>query len=150
MSGFLVNGFREIGRKSNRFGLRRQLAAQERKRRDALAALGRAAWQAGIDLTAFGPQREQLQKLDARAGELSATAANLEKERTDLEARKQAETARFDGLLQPARAKQAEADAALKAARAALAEKEKAIQAAGAAAARRRRMPRRGRRWLPR
>jgi hypothetical protein len=135
VSGFLVNGFREIGRRSNRFGLRRQLAAQERRRRDALAALGRAAWQAGIDLTAFGPQREQLQKLDTRAGELSATAAKLEKERTDLEARKQAETARFDGLLQPARGKQGEADAALKVARAALAEKEKAIQAAGTAGA---------------
>ncbi len=134
MSGFLVNGFREIGRKSNRFGLRRQLAAQERQRQEALAALGRAAWQAGIDLTAFGPQRQQLQKLDARAGELSATAARLEKERTDLEARKQAETARFDGLLQPARGKHAEADSALRAARAALAEKEKAVQGAGAAA----------------
>jgi hypothetical protein len=134
VSGFLVNGFGEIGRKSNRLGLRRQLAAQERKRQDALAALGRAAWQAGIDLAAFGPQREQLQKLDARAGELSATAARLQKERTDLDARKQAETARFDGLLQPARAKQSEADAALKAARTALAEKEQAIKAAGAVA----------------
>ncbi len=134
MAGFLVNGFGEIGRKSNRFSLRRQLAAQERRRQDALAALGRAAWQAGIDLAAFGPQRDQLQKLDARAGELSATAAKLQKERVDLEARKQAETARFDGLLQPARAKQSEADAALKAARAALAAKEQAIKAAGAAA----------------
>lgn len=134
MSGFLANGFRETGRKSSRFSLRRQLAAQERTRQDGLAALGRTAWQAGIDLTAFGPQREQLQKLDARAGALSATAAQLEKERTDLDARRQAETARFDGLLQPARATQSEADAALKAARAALAQKEQAIKAAGTAA----------------
>ena len=134
MPGFFVNGFREIGRKSNRFGLRRQIAAHDRKRQDALAALGRTAWQAGIDLAAFGPQREQLQKLDARAGELSATTAKLQKERTDLEARKQAEVARFDALLQPARGKQAEADAALKAARAALAAKEQAIKAAGAVA----------------
>jgi chromosome segregation ATPase len=132
--GFLANGFREIGRKSNRFGIRRQLAAQERKRQDALAALGRAAWQAGIDLAAFGPQREQLQKLHARVGELSVTAARLEKERADLEARRQAEVARFDGLLQPARGKQADADAALKAALAALTGKEQAIKAAGAAA----------------
>jgi hypothetical protein len=134
VSGFLANGFRETGRKSSRFSLRRQLAAQERTRQDGLAALGRTAWQAGIDLTAFGPQREQLQKLDARAGALSATAAQLEKERTDLDARRQAETARFDGLLQPARATQSEADAALKAARAALAQKEQAIKAAGTAA----------------
>ena len=134
MSGFLVNGFREIGRQSNRFGLRRQSAAHDRKRQDALAVLGRTAWQAGIDLTAFGAQREPLQKLDARAGELSAAAARLEKERADLEARRQAEVARFDGLLQPARGKQAEADGALKAARAALAEKDKMLQAAGAAA----------------
>ncbi len=135
MSGFLVNGFREIGRKSNRFGLRRQLAAHDRKRRDALAELGRAAWSAGIDLTAFGEQRDQLQRLDARDGELRATSVRLDKERTDLEARRQAEVARFDGLLQPARARQAESDAALKAARARLAEKDKAIQAAGQAAA---------------
>jgi hypothetical protein len=134
VAGFFVNGFREIGRKSNRFGLRRQIAAHDRKRQDALAALGRTAWQAGIDLAAFGPQREQIQKLDARAGELSATTAKLQKERTDLEARRQAEVARFDGLLRAARGKQAEADAALKAARAALAEKEKAIQGTGAAA----------------
>ncbi len=134
MPGFFVNGFREMGRKSNRFSLRRQLAAQDAKRRDALAGLGRAAWQSGIDLAAFGPQREQIQKLDARAGELSATAARLEKERADLDARRQAEVARFDALLQPARAKQTEADAALKAARGALAEKEQAIKAAGAAA----------------
>lgn len=136
MPGFLVNGFREVGRKSSRFSLRRQLAAQDAKRRDALAGLGRAAWQSGIDLAAFGPQREQLQKLDARAGELSATAARLEKERADLEARKQAEVARFDALLQPARGKQTEADAALKAARAALAEKDRAIQAVESSLAR--------------
>ncbi len=134
MPGFFVNGFHEMGRTSSRFSLRRQLAAQDAKRRDALAGLGRAAWQSGIDLAAFGPQREQIQKLDARAGELSATAARLEKERADLEARRQAEVARFDALLQPARGKQAESDAALKAARAVLAEKERAMKAAGAAA----------------
>ena len=133
MPGFLANGFREISRKSSRLGLRRQLTAHDRKRQDALAELGRAAWQAGIDLSDFGQQREQLQRLDARAGELSATAARLEKERAALEARRQAESARFDGLLQPPRANQTEADAALKAARAALAEKEKAIKAAGTA-----------------
>lgn len=135
MPGFLANGFREIGRKSDRFGLRRQLAAHDRKRQDALVTLGRTAWQAGIDLGAFSQHRDQLQQLDSRAGELTATAARLEKERTDLEARKQAEAARFDGLLQPARAKQSEADAALKTARAALAEKDKALKASGAAGA---------------
>ena len=134
MPGFLVNGFREIGRKSTRFGLRRHLAAHDRQRKDALAALGRAAWKAGIDLAAFGEQRDRLQTLDARAGELTATAARLEQERAALEARRQAEAARFDALLQPARAKLAEAEAALKAARAALAEQEKAAKAAGAAA----------------
>ena len=134
MPGFFVNGFREMGRKASRFSLRRQLAAQDAKRRDALAGLGRAAWQSGIDLAAFGPQCEQIRKLDARAGELSATAARLEKERADLAARRQAEVARFDALLQPARGKQAEADAALKSARAALAEKEKAAKAAATAA----------------
>jgi hypothetical protein len=130
MPGFLVNGFTEVSRKSNRFGLRRRLAAHDRKRRDALAELGRAAWQAGIDLTDFSQHREQIQQLDARAGELSETAARLEQDRKGLEARRQTEVARFDGLLQPARARQAEADGALKAARAALAEKDKAIRAA--------------------
>lgn len=122
MPGFFVNGLREMGRKSGRFGLRRRLAAQDSKRRDALAALGRVAWQSGTDLTPFSGQREQLLRLDARAGELSATSARLEQERAELEARRQAEVARFEGLLQPARARQASADAALKAARAALAD----------------------------
>jgi hypothetical protein len=136
VSGFLVNGFREIARKSSRFSLRRQLAAHDRKRRDALAGLGRTAWQSGTDLTEFSQQREQLQRLDARAGELGATAVRLEKERTDLEARRQAEVARFDGLLQPARARQAEAAAALKTARATLAEKDRAMQAVDTSLAR--------------
>ena len=126
--GFLAEGCREIGRKANRFGLRRRLAAKDQERQQALTQLGQTAWQSKVDLADFADLRGQLEQLDARSGDLSAAATRLDAERADLQARRQAEVARFDALLGPARAAQLEADAALRTARAALAEKDRAIR----------------------
>jgi hypothetical protein len=127
--GFLAEGFREVGRKSNRAGLRRQLAAKARERQQALTNLGQTAWQAKIDLSDLADLRSQLEQLDAKAGDLAAAVTKLDADRTALEARRKAEVARFDALLAPAKSAQAAADAALKAARAVLAEKDHAIRA---------------------
>jgi hypothetical protein len=133
--GFFAEGCREIGRKVDRLGLRRRLAARDRDRQQALMQLGQTAWQSRIDLGAFAEQRGRLEQLDARAGDLSATVTRLAAERAELQARRQAEVDRFDALLAPAKAAQSQADTAMRAARAALAEKERAIRALEAQAA---------------
>ena len=129
MLGFFTDGWREIGRKANRLGLRRRLAAKDRDRQQALTQLGQTAWQSKLDLSAFAEQRSRLEQLDARAGDLSATTARLDTQRTELQARRQAEVDRFDALLAPAKAAQSQADTTLRVARAALAEKDRAIRA---------------------
>ena len=118
--GLLADGWHEIVRQGQRFGLRRRLAAADQSRRRALTRLGQTAWQSKLDLAEFAQLRGQLEQLDARAGDLSATTARLDTERSELQARRQAEADRFDALLAPARAAQSHADTALKAARAAL------------------------------
>ena len=128
MLGFITEGCREIGRKANRLGLRRRLVARDRDRLQALTRLGQTAWQSKVDLSAFAELRSHLEQLDARAGDLSATATRLEAERTDLQAQRQQELDRFEALLVPAKAAQSEADIALRAARAALADKDRAIR----------------------
>ena len=130
MLGFVPAGFGEVARKLARFRLRRQVKARDRERRDALARLGRAAWEARIDLASYEEWRQPLAQLDAKAGELSATSERLEKERGDVSARRSAEVARFESIMRPAAERRSTADAALKAARAVLAEKEKVLRAA--------------------
>jgi hypothetical protein len=131
--GLLADGWREIGRLAQRFGLRRRLAAADQSRRQALTRLGQTAWQSKLDLAEFAQLRGQLEQLDARAGDLSATTARLDAERAELQARRQAEATRFDALLAPARAAQSQADTALQAARAALSQQASADAAAKAA-----------------
>lgn len=127
--GFLGEGFRELRRKVNRAGLRRQLSAHGRKRQDALTAVGRSAWQAGVDLTEFSANRDKLLALDQRAGQLAAMTSRLQQERADLEARKNEQASRFDAMLTPARQARSQADAALKAAKNALSDKDRALRA---------------------
>ncbi len=132
MLGFVPEGVRELGRRVARFRLRRQLKARGRDRQGALAAVGRAAWQARVDLAGYEEWRDPLARLEARAGELTATSERLEKEQADVRSRRQAEVARFEALMRPAAERRSAADAALTAARAALAEQEKALRAAEA------------------
>ncbi len=130
--GFLAEGVREIARKVKRAGARRQMAAQGRERDAALAGLGKAAWDAKLDLGGFPDLREKLAQLDARASELAGTAKRLDAERADLTARRKAAVERFDGLARAAQAEKTKADGALAAARTVLAGKDRAIGAAEA------------------
>jgi hypothetical protein len=98
LPAFLAEGCREIGRMANRLGWRRRLAAQDRERRQALAQLGHTAWQSKVDRIAFAEFRDRLQQLDARAGDLSATATRLDTERDELQTRRHTEVERFDAL----------------------------------------------------
>jgi hypothetical protein len=133
---FIPEGSREIGRKVNRLGLRRRIGALDRQRREALARVGKTAWQAKVDLTAFADLRDQVERLDARAGDLAATARRLEAERGELQARLQSEEARFNALSRPALARQAEAQAAFRAGHTALADKDRTVREAEARLAR--------------
>lgn len=96
-SGFIREGFRELGRKLERRKLRKQAQHQEQERSAALVQLGQRAWQEKIDLAGFAGLRDQLAQLEGRAGELSASMQKLESERASLEARQKEETGKFDG-----------------------------------------------------
>jgi hypothetical protein len=126
--GFFREGFREIGRKVNRRKLRKQLVGLDRQRNEALAGLGRRAWAAKVDLSAFVDLREQLGGLEARVGELSTRAKTLEEERVALQARRQGEVARFDEQRRPVEEKKREVDAALRAARHRLSEQDQTVK----------------------
>ena len=121
--GFLDDGGRELARKLNRAGLRRRLAADDRDRAAALTRLGQTGWDATIDVSAYGAIGGQLAQLAARAGNLSAGSAKLEKERAEVEAKRQGEVSRFDALHLKAKGAQTAAEAALRAANAAFARK---------------------------
>ncbi|MGD0922924.1 MAG: hypothetical protein ABSA70_14345 [Terriglobia bacterium] len=116
-SGFIREGFRELGRKLQRRKLRKQAQQQEVERSASLVQLGQRAWQEKIDLSGFAVLRDQLAQLEGRAGELSASTQRLESQRASLEARQKEETGKFDGQRRAVEEKKRPVDAALRAAR---------------------------------
>ncbi|MBZ5525760.1 MAG: HEAT repeat domain-containing protein [Acidobacteriia bacterium] len=125
---FLSEGFSEIGRMARRRNLRAELATQARRRQEALAQLGRSAWEAKIDLGGFAELRTQLTNIEQRAGELSATSRQLEQQKATVEKQHAGEVARFDTLRQPVVEGQRQADAAQRTAREQLGNHERTIQ----------------------
>lgn len=133
--GFLRAGWRELGRKWERRKLQRRLAAQGRKRDEALTAVGQRAWQEQIDLSGFPDLRAQLSRLDERAGELSAAARALEAESAALEERRATEITTFDGQRKAVEEQKRPVDAALRSARDQHAARARALQTLEARAA---------------
>ncbi|MFB3902992.1 MAG: HEAT repeat domain-containing protein [Acidobacteriota bacterium] len=124
---FIQDGLRELGRKITRRKLRSRQAALEKQRRKALSQLGRRAWEAKIDLENYADLRDQLHRLDERAGQLAARSGELQAQAASLQSRRAAELARFDQQSRPVLQKKTETDTALRNARARLSETERAI-----------------------
>jgi hypothetical protein len=116
-SGFIREGFRELGRKLERRKLRKQAQHQEQAQSAALVQLGQRAWQEKIDLAGFAGLRDQLAQLEGRAGELSASMQKLESERASLEARQKEEIGKFDGQRKAVEERKGPVDASLRTAR---------------------------------
>lgn len=110
---FLAEGFRELGRKLARAKLRRAMRRQDAERLVALADLGRAAWEARVDLGAHAGLRDRLAGLDSRAGELARDAARLQGEIGRLEDERRQETEAFAARRKAAEAQKQPVDAAL-------------------------------------
>lgn len=83
--GVLQAGWRELGRRLERLKLARELPRKDAERSAALVALGQRAWEQKLDLAAFPGLREQLTALEARTGDLSRVAEELEARRAELE-----------------------------------------------------------------
>lgn len=115
--GLFRNGWRELKRKSERRGLKKQLQQIETQRIAALGQVGESAWKAQVDLSRYPGFQEQFARLESRAGELSTTAKKLAEEKGALESRRQSETAKFDGQRQEVETKKRPVDAALQAAK---------------------------------
>lgn len=126
-AGFLGEGWRELRRKLARRALRRKANEQERERNRLLTELGRQAWQAKVDLSAFPDLSAPLQQLDERAGALGVTAKNLENERASLTDRRAAEVTRFAEERRPIEMAKEPADKALQSARAQHTTRERAV-----------------------
>ncbi|MEO5677132.1 MAG: hypothetical protein ABIQ84_06265, partial [Usitatibacter sp.] len=129
-AGFLSQGFRELGRKLDRFRLRRTIRQQESLRVDAVAALGQKAWDDRIDLGAHAGLRDRLAGLDARAGELSQSSSRLEQDKGAREAQRLAELEKFTARRGVVETKKSPVDAALREARARRTACEQAIKQA--------------------
>lgn len=134
LARFASDGFAELGRKLRRGSLTRRLRALDDTRQKALAALGRDAWTAGLDLTPFAAQRDDIVRLIDRAGTLAAATQKLDAERTEWQSRREQEMARGDALLKPVFQRQTESDTAVRAARAVLADCERSVREAEAKA----------------
>lgn len=115
---FLSAGFSELGRKMDRSKLRGAMRKQDAERIAALTALGQQAWDEKVDLSAFAELRDRLSGLDARAGELSATASKLGDEKVALETERAAELEKFNARRKAVEAKKSPVDTALRAAQA--------------------------------
>jgi len=124
---FIHDGFQEISRKIRRRKLRSRLAALEKQRKEALSQLGRRSWEAKVDLAGYGDLRDQLLRLDDRAGQLTARTNELQAQSTSLQSRRTAEVARFDQLSRPVQQQKTETDTGLRTARARLSESERTI-----------------------
>ncbi len=98
-TNFLVEAWRELGRKVTRFKLRRETSRHENDRRTALIRLGRHGWEAGVDLSEFPELRSQIENLDTRMGELRTANSQLEAEKAKLEEQRRAEVGRFDARI---------------------------------------------------
>jgi hypothetical protein len=127
-AGFFRNGWREVRRKLERRKLRKQAQQLDQQRTTALGEVGRSAWQGKIDLSAFPDPREQLVRLDMMTGELTSTAKKLGEEKAALEARRQAETARFDAQVAAIEEKKRPVDLALKPSQERLSEQNRTIE----------------------
>lgn len=124
---FISDGVHEIGRKFKRRKLRSRQRALEHQREEALLRLGRRAWEAKIDLTAYSDLRDKLQLLDDRAGRLTARTSELQAQSDALQSERKAEITRFDELSRPVLKEKEETDTALRTARARVTENERAI-----------------------
>jgi hypothetical protein len=116
-SNFLSAGFGEMGRKVDRVKLRAAMRKQDAARAAAMIALGQSAWDGKVDLSAFADLRDRLAGLDARAGELSATSSNLDKEKAALDAERRAELDTFSASRKAVEEKKKPVDESLRAAR---------------------------------
>ena len=131
-AGFFRNGGQELRRKLQRRKLRKLGQRLDLDRTTALRQVGQQAWQGGIDLSHHPELREQLGTLGGRATELSATAKKLAEDKAALEARRQSETANFDGRRRGVEEKKRPVDSALQTARNQLREQEQAVKRMGA------------------
>ena len=95
-SSYLVEAWREFGRKLDRRKLRGKMAQQDKARNAALTTLGQKAWDSGVDLSQFSELTGQIKGLVARTGELASATQKLEGDKTALEEKRRAEAARFD------------------------------------------------------
>jgi hypothetical protein len=94
----------------------------------ALQRLGRLAWEAKIDLSAFADLRDQLGQVDRRSSELTSALKKLGERKAALEAQRQAETAKFDAQRKAVEEKKRPVDAALRTAQTHQAEQERTIR----------------------
>lgn len=126
-SGFFREGWREWGRKRERRKLKKQVQRLDGERHAVLTRLGERAWQEKVDLSGLPELREQLTRLETRAGELSVTTQRLGQDKARLEARRQSESAKFAGQRREVEEKKRPADQALTTARRRMEEQKRTI-----------------------
>jgi hypothetical protein len=117
MGNFLRAGSSEIRRQFDRFSLKQKLRQLGTERDTALCVLGEKTWDAKIDLAPFAEVRDHLQGVDARSGELAATAGQLEMQKAGLERERREAIERGKARCDAVEAKKRPVDASLTAAR---------------------------------
>lgn len=114
---FAGAGWRELRRRLDRARLRGDLKRHDAARQAARVALGRAAWQQGLDLAPWPDLRERLAAVATEAGAASASSQRLAQEQQALEAERRDAAARFDAERQALDQRRQPVDAAARAAR---------------------------------
>jgi hypothetical protein len=127
-TGFLREGFAEVGRKIERNKLRKRLRQQGHESQEALIALGRRAWGEKVDISAFPELRGQLEAVEIRANAAAQRTRDLEAERQRHDEERRAAIAKFDERRRAIEGAKKPVDAALQAARDGLTQRDRAIR----------------------
>ena len=128
--GLFADGWGELKRKLERRKLRQRLAVHDRTLVDLFTRLGEQAIAGGVDLSGQAALRDEIGKLDSRAGELAAEQRKSEAERAAWEEKRAQESARFDQRRAEVEAKKQPVDKELAAARSKQAQQQSEVSAA--------------------
>src|SRR3954471_6859780 len=94
--GLFRDGWGALKRKFQRRRFRKQLAAHDQTLGTLFAQLGDRALASGVDLSAHATLRDEIGRLEGRAGELAREQQRLEAERAAQEEKRAAENKKFD------------------------------------------------------
>jgi len=107
------DGIKEFKRWIALFKKKRLIKKKEKQYARELTALGKKAWEAQVDIAAYGELKESLTKTQENKEELTEQLEKLEQQKQDIEEKRKQKDEAYDSQLEQAKQKQDEVDSKL-------------------------------------